>query len=163
METLAIHNVALDHPACDLPEHAGPDASTARVPADPPPTGVHPRVVGSPTARTSSWWSPSLDPPWWRAGRRWAGRHKLWLGGGALGALGLALGWNWLAAAGVLSVLLPILPCALMMAVCMKGMRSCQKTSSPQDKQAADPTAQTDPLVSPRQGSSASIEENDRA
>lgn len=78
-------------------------------------------------------------PTWWPVLRRWAARYKLWLGAGAVIALGLALGWNTLAAAGALYLLVCMVPCALMMGMCMKNMGSkdTQGSGSP-DKQADD-------------------------
>ena len=59
--------------------------------------------------------------------RRW-----WWLAGGAILA-GIALGWEWLAAAGALPVLLSVLPCAAMCVVglCMnrKNGRSCDQSN----------------------------------
>lgn len=75
-------------------------------------------------------------PTGWPATRRWAARHKLWLGAGAAGALALALGWNRLAAAGALPILLGTLPCAVMMGLCMKGMNGNKSCS--QGKPVAD-------------------------
>lgn len=69
-------------------------------------------------------------PTWWPAFRRWAARYKFWLGGSAVIALGLALGWNTLAAAGALYLLVCMVPCALMMGMCMKGMGSKANQSS---------------------------------
>lgn len=53
----------------------------------------------------------------------WINRRRLLVGAAAILVLGLALGWNWLAAIGALQ-LLWFLPCALMLGMCMKGMRS---------------------------------------
>ena len=65
----------------------------------------------------------------------WIKRHRLLVGAAAIVVLGLALGWNWLAAIGALPILL-FLPCLLMMGMCMKGMRSNSTGSAgPQNKQ----------------------------
>ena len=65
------------------------------------------------------------------AGRRFAARLPSWLrnrwalilGVFALVGAGLALGWPWLAAAGLAPLVLAVLPCAAMCALgmCMKG------------------------------------------
>lgn len=58
-----------------------------------------------------------------RAVPRWA----WWATAGLIAAAGLALGWEWLSAIGVASVLVSFLPCALMCAfgLCMnRGGRS---------------------------------------
>lgn len=56
------------------------------------------------------------------------GRHGLILGGIAIVAAGLALGWNWLTAIGVAPIILSLAPCAAMCAVgacaMMKGRGS---------------------------------------
>lgn len=39
-------------------------------------------------------------------------------------AIDLATGWQWLAAIGVLPIVLSTLPCAFMMGMCMKGKSS---------------------------------------
>lgn len=82
-------------------------------------------------------------PTWWPAARRWAAGHRLWLGAGTFGALALALGWNRLAAAGALSILLGTLPCAVMMGLCMKGMNGNKSCS--QDKPVADAAVPPNP------------------
>lgn len=59
-------------------------------------------------------------PSW----RDWFRGRRGWLIGGAVViALGLWLGWEWLAAAGALPLILALLPCAAMCALglCMKG------------------------------------------
>jgi hypothetical protein len=70
----------------------------------------------------------SLAAPWVH------GRRGLILGGAVLLAGGLALGWGWLAAAGIAPVILSLLPCAAMCAlgICMmpRGKASCA-TASP--------------------------------
>ena len=55
----------------------------------------------------------------------WAVRQKFWLGAasGAFVAVGLTAGWDRLATLGALSTLLAVLPCALMMGLCMKMMK----------------------------------------
>lgn len=63
----------------------------------------------------------------------WIKQHRLLVGSAVIVVLGLALGWDWLAAAGVLPFLY-FLPCVLMMGMCMKGMGS-GKTDNAQDKQ----------------------------
>lgn len=58
---------------------------------------------------------------------RWLQRHRLLIGGITIGCLGLAFGWNWLAAIGALPILFSTLPCLIMIGVCMKSMKSCSK------------------------------------
>ncbi|HVA13931.1 MAG TPA: hypothetical protein VNF99_11825 [Stellaceae bacterium] len=68
--------------------------------------------------------------------RSWLGsRWGLIIGGTAIVAAGLALGWNWLAALGVAPVILSLAPCALMCAagMCMgmgKGRSSAAKSDT---------------------------------
>jgi hypothetical protein len=76
----------------------------------------------------------------------WIKHHRLLVGSAAIVVAGLALGWNWLAAAGVLPFLY-FLPCALMMGMCMKGMGS-GKSGNAQDKQ-DEPQADSDLAASP--------------
>lgn len=63
----------------------------------------------------------------------WLGnRRNLLIGGGAIVvALAVALGQHWLTLAA-LAPLLYVLPCALMMLVCMKGMNHGQQTGDGQ-------------------------------
>lgn len=109
---------------------------------------------------------PDTHPRWWPTARRWVARYKLWLGAGAIIALGLALGWNSLAAAGILPILFAMLPCMLMMAVCMKGMGSNNAGSfcsqNQQTSGANDPPHTTTPASLP-ETSSTRIQENDHA
>jgi hypothetical protein len=97
----------------------------------------------------------------------WIKRRRLLVGSAVVAVLGLALGWNWLAAAGVLPILFATLPCALMMGMCMKGMGSNKSGSScSQDKQneastASDSTAP--PVSLPAGSSQRRIEEKDHA
>lgn len=93
----------------------------------------------------------------------WVKQHRLLVGSAAVVVLGLALGWNWLAAAGVLPFLF-FLPCALMMGMCMKGMGS-SKTGNSHDKQ-NEPLAgsnSTPPASLPGGFSQQRIEEKDHA
>lgn len=109
---------------------------------------------------------PNTRSTGWLAIRRWAARYKLWLGGGALVALGLALSWNSLAAAGVLPLLFAMLPCTLMLAVCMKGMGSNNDNSAraqSQQSTGSDDSAHTVTPASLPDSSSTHIEENDHA
>ncbi|WP_119153261.1 hypothetical protein [Caldimonas tepidiphila] len=62
-------------------------------------------------------------------------RRLLWLAAAAPLLVGLALGWEWLQAAGVLSLALSLLPCLAMCAagVCMHrmaGKGGCSSTTS---------------------------------
>lgn len=68
----------------------------------------------------------------------WIKQRRLLVGSAVIAMLGLALGWNWLATAGLLPFLV-FLPCVLMMGMCMKGMGS-SKTGNVQDKQDESPT-----------------------
>jgi hypothetical protein len=54
---------------------------------------------------------------WFRGRRGWL------IGGAVVVALGLWLGWEWLAAVGALPLILTVLPCAAMcvLGLCMKG------------------------------------------
>ncbi|MGB7420775.1 MAG: hypothetical protein WA917_02735 [Comamonas sp.] len=77
----------------------------------------------------------------------WAVRHKFWLGAasGAFVAVGLTAGWDRLATLGALSTLLAVLPCALMMGLCMKMMKHTDSNgascSGTQPEQAAEPAS----------------------
>ncbi|RAP56096.1 hypothetical protein BTJ49_14745 [Oleiagrimonas sp. MCCC 1A03011] len=77
----------------------------------------------------------------------WIKRHRLLVGLAVIVMLGLALGWNWLAAAGALPFLY-FLPCVLMMGKCMKDMGS-GKTGNAQDKQDEQPQAESTLTVPP--------------
>lgn len=85
----------------------------------------------------------------------WVKQHRLLVGSAAVVVLGLALGWNWLAAAGVLPFLF-FLPCALMMGMCMKGMGSSSAGKSDSQNSQADQSGA--PTVLP-ETSSQQIEE----
>lgn len=94
----------------------------------------------------------------------WIKQHRLLVGSAMVVVLGLALGWNWLAAAGVLPFLF-FLPCALMMGMCMKGMGS-SKTGNSHDKQDEPPSGSnptTSPASLPAGSSHPRIEEKDHA
>ncbi|MES1956249.1 hypothetical protein [Salinisphaera hydrothermalis] len=78
---------------------------------------------------------------------RWIKRQRLLLGGIAIVGLGLAFGWNWLAAVGALPILLSTLPCLVMMGFCMKGMQSCSKKE--QTPESADAESTTSPALLP--------------
>lgn len=79
----------------------------------------------------------------------WLKRRRLMVGGIAVAAVALAFGWDWLAATGLLF----ILPCAIMMGMCMKGMfsgksgKSCSHNE--QTTEAADPKPALAPLPAP--------------
>lgn len=92
----------------------------------------------------------------------WVKQHRLLVGSAVVVVLGLALGWNWLAAAGALPFLF-FLPCALMMGMCMKGMGS-KNTGNSQDKQ-NEPLAGSNSTPSASAGGSSHprIEEKDHA
>lgn len=55
---------------------------------------------------------------------RWIKQRRILVGAIVVVAVGLAMGWQWLAAIGALPILLSTLPCAFMMGMCMKGMKS---------------------------------------
>ncbi|MDA3920076.1 MAG: hypothetical protein PF501_05280 [Salinisphaera sp.] len=76
---------------------------------------------------------------------RWIKRQRLLLGGIAIVGLGLAFGWNWLAAVGALPILLSTLPCLIMMGFCMKNMKSCSKKEQAAETQ--DPNALSKPAL----------------
>ena len=63
----------------------------------------------------------TASPHW----REWFRGRRGWLIGGAVAviALGLGLGWEWLAAVGALPLIVGVLPCVAMCALglCMKG------------------------------------------
>lgn len=85
----------------------------------------------------------------------WVKRRRLLVGSAAVIVLGLALGWNWLAAIGALPFL-AFLPCALMMGMCMKGMGSNNAGKS--DSQNSQ-TAQSGAPAALPEASSQQIEE----
>src|SRR6266478_305840 len=67
--------------------------------------------------------------------RSWfSGRRGLIIGGVAIVAAGLALGWNWLSAIGAAPIILSLAPCAAMCALgacaMMRGNSSCAKSGS---------------------------------
>jgi len=63
--------------------------------------------------------------------RHWlTGRRGLILGGIAIVAGGLALGWNWLSAIGVAPIILSLAPCAAMCAIGACAMRSGSASSA---------------------------------
>ena len=67
--------------------------------------------------------------------RPWfSGRRGLIIGGIAIVAAGLALGWNWLTAIGAAPIILSLAPCAAMCALgacaMMRGNSSCAKSGS---------------------------------
>ena len=65
----------------------------------------------------------AVPPAPGRARSRWLrGPYAWWLLGAAATAVGVALGWEWLAAAGALPLLLPLLLCVGMCAagLCMR-------------------------------------------
>ena len=75
--------------------------------------------------------------------RRLRGLRGYIAAGVLLSAGGLALGWNWLAAVGVLPILFSALPCLAMCAlsVCMmrKGQSSCAKAEATGQSQEPPP------------------------
>lgn len=93
----------------------------------------------------------------------WIKRRRLLVGAAAIVVLGLGLGWNWLAAIGALPILF-VLPCVLMMGMCMKGMGSNNASgSSSQNKQpagSADSASTFNPASLPGQTSSVIEEKN---
>src|SRR6266852_2543367 len=71
---------------------------------------------------------------------------------------GLALGWNWVVAAGFAPLLLAVAPCVAMCAlgVCMmaKGNASCAKQGSAENAGPPDPTSEpraSEPIASARE------------
>ncbi|KEZ76013.1 hypothetical protein [Salinisphaera hydrothermalis] len=90
----------------------------------------------------------------------WLKRQRLMIGGLAIVGLGLAFGWNGLAAAGVLPILLSTLPCLIMVGICMKSMQSCSKNE--QKAEAAHAPANDSPALLPGP-SPQRIEEQDHA
>jgi len=64
------------------------------------------------TAETPLWREAGYALRYWLRGRRAYIAAAMVVGGG-----GLALGWGWLAAVGVLPILLAVLPCAAMCAI----------------------------------------------
>ncbi|TXH38892.1 MAG: DUF2933 domain-containing protein [Rhodospirillaceae bacterium] len=75
-------------------------------------------------------------------------RHReLFLAGGAAAlALGLALSQHWVTLAA-LAPLLYVLPCAVMMFMCMRGMGHKPQAGSSQDTTNTEKTAKTSPEV----------------
>lgn len=91
---------------------------------------------------------------------RWIKRQRLLIGGIAIAGLGLAFGWNWLAAVGALPILFSTLPCLVMMGVCMKSMKSCSKKEQASEPQDSIATSTPASLPAP---SSQPIEEKNHA
>ncbi len=92
------------------------------------------RLITTPaTARNSSCYARS------RASGSWLSRRRgLVFGGGAIVAgVALALSQHWLTVAD-LAPLLFLLPCAVMMFMCMKGMNHGQQTEMAQASASAD-------------------------
>jgi hypothetical protein len=88
------------------------------------------------TAQSSSYHSTGESSGWsshWRT---------LVLGAGIVAAVGLALSQHWLTVAA-LTPLLFLLPCAVMMFMCMKGMHHDQQTGASQATANADKPAGT--------------------
>jgi hypothetical protein len=79
------------------------------------------------TAGSSSWQAGNRAPGGWLSHRR-----GLIFGGGAIVvAVALALGQHWLSIAA-LPLLLFLVPCAVMMFMCMKGMNHAEETGGAQ-------------------------------
>lgn len=53
--------------------------------------------------------------------KSWVCRNRGWLAVAMLIAVGLALGWDWFAASGLLGIILVLLACAVMCVVGMRG------------------------------------------
>jgi len=64
--------------------------------------------------------APKLSATWASTRRIFQGRRGLLVLAAGLAVTGLLAGWNWLGTAAILP-LLYTLPCAAMMAMCMKG------------------------------------------
>jgi hypothetical protein len=81
----------------------------------------------TPAAGSSSCHGPGRGP------RDWVGRRRgvVIAVAVAAGATALALGQHWLAVANLLPLLF-ILPCSVMMFMCMRGMNHGQQTGTPQ-------------------------------
>ena len=76
-----------------------------------------------------------IKEPWSDRLRRYAGNRLVLIGlATAIVALGLFLGWGWLAALGVAPIILSLLPCVAMCALglCMMrgGARSCESADA---------------------------------
>jgi hypothetical protein len=64
--------------------------------------------------------------------RHWlTGRRGLAIGGVAVVAAGLALGWNWFSAIGVAPIILSLVPCAAMCAIGACAMMSGNASPNP--------------------------------
>jgi len=64
--------------------------------------------------------------------RHWlSGRRGLIIGGIAVVAAGLALGWNWLTAVGIAPIILSLAPCAAMCAVGACAMMKANSAGTP--------------------------------
>lgn len=77
----------------------------------------------------------------------WFKRQHLVIGGVAIAGLGLAFGWNGLAAIGALPIVFSTVPCLIMMGLCMKSMQSCSKKEHTL-KAADTPTTDAPPTLS---------------
>ncbi|MDT0635933.1 MAG: hypothetical protein RIE14_04415 [Salinisphaeraceae bacterium] len=53
----------------------------------------------------------------------WLGRNRVWLVVAVLIGVGLALGWDWLVAANLLTFAFAMIGCLLMFAMCMRGSK----------------------------------------
>ena len=77
-------------------------------------------ALTAPIPNDESTWRHRLSAVWASAPGFLRGRGGLLMLAAALAAVGLLAGWTWLGTAAVLP-LLYALPCAAMMAMCMKG------------------------------------------
>jgi hypothetical protein len=80
----------------------------------------------------------------------WLRRHRFAAAAVVATALGLAFGWNWLLAIGILPSLFAMLPCLLMLGMCMRGMNGEHNPETNDAIQPADDSEATH-RVSPRQ------------
>ncbi|HEX9571955.1 MAG TPA: hypothetical protein VF969_06825 [Burkholderiales bacterium] len=82
---------------------------------------------------------------WWMPTKRWA---LIGLAvGGAIG--GLALGWDWVVAAGLAPLVVSVLPCIAMCALgmcAMRGQKSCHgESTTPRNGNAGQSAQATEP------------------
>jgi hypothetical protein len=93
-----------------------------------PPTAGHAQAI------------PSFIRPWL------TGRRGLIIGGIAVVAAGLALGWNWLTAIGAAPIILSLAPCAAMCAVgACAMMKANSAVPAPSSPDQATPSQETPP------------------
>lgn len=87
---------------------------------------------------------------WMNSAGDWLRRHRLATIAAVAAAIGLAFGWNWLAAVGVLPLLFAMLPCTLMLGMCMRGMNGNSKTAPNEATQSTNDGEASQHVASPQ-------------